>query len=87
VIDPIECLLNVEEEDRALGFITAGLPTKNTLNGSQEIVDGIGGGTASSKAELGVGEVVATLQLRDKAAMDEMFKGADDNTGHTDGSV
>ena len=70
VVDTVECLLDVEEEHRALwSGCTLDVQAQDALDGAEEVVDGVVGGAALAEAELGVGEVVAILQLLSKAWM------------------
>jgi hypothetical protein len=87
MIDAVERLLDVEKQDRTLRGFAGPLSADNTLDGGEEIVNGVSSRSTFAEAELGGCEVVACLQLLSKEAMDEVLECANDDGSHADGAV
>jgi hypothetical protein len=87
VIHSVEGLLNIQEEDRTLKGIRLRGEFQHALDGGEEGMDGVCGGSIATKAELGSGKVVARLQLLSKKAVDEVFERPDDDGRHADRTI
>jgi hypothetical protein len=87
VIHPVKGLLDIQEEDRALKDIQLSAEFQHTLDGGEEGMNGVGGGSISTEAELSSGKVVAGLQLLREKAMDDVFERPDDDGRHADRTV
>jgi hypothetical protein len=82
-VDSVECLGDVEEQDRTL----LSLPIRGgllhpSLKAGEEEVDSVSGAAFLAEAELSGTEVVSLVKFSDEATMNEVFECTDEDRRH-----